>query len=90
MRHLERKHKKLTDSITIIEKEKQPVVRALIIPALLPLKSLKTSSTVRWLYGIAPSIRCRSKKGSDLQIFFFFFFNGDLQKKEGLGFSKGS
>lgn len=32
-----------------IEKKKRPVVRALIMPALRPLKSRKTSSTVRGL-----------------------------------------
>ena len=36
------------------KKKTRPVVRALIIPALRPLKSLKTSSTVRGLYCAPP------------------------------------
>lgn len=39
-----------------------PVVRALIKPALRPLKSLNTSSTVRGLYGAPPSIAKKAHK----------------------------
>lgn len=39
-----------------ILREKLPVVRALSMPALRPLKSLKTSSTVRGLYGAPTSM----------------------------------
>ena len=45
-----------TQKQDIFEQRDLPVVRALIMPARRPLKSLKTSSTVRGLYCAPPSI----------------------------------
>lgn len=47
----------------------EPVVKALIKPALRLLKSLKTSSTVLGLYGAPPSISLHSHSNSSVSIY---------------------
>jgi len=65
--HIKQQNRKLS-----IERIEIPVVRALIMPARRPVKSLKTSSTVRGLYCAAPpSIFTMDHSTQDFYLIFF-------------------
>lgn len=85
-----KKYKKIENSVRERERKK-PVVRALIMPALRPLKSRKTASTVRGLDGGPAAAAAAATSMS----FFLLKKKGIEKRKEkekgiGIWFSKSS